>query len=300
MASHEFPEGDTEMAVTNGDGRSSSTATSTEEVRSRAGTPRRTMGSRVVAGTERERMIEEVRDADFPIGIRGYERAAVDDYVERVSQILAELEMSSSPESAVRHALAEVSEETREILQHAHDASDEITARSRSKADERLQIAARDAQAALDAAQDEAGETRAVALREAQELREQAQREVGELRATAAREIQEQREVGARESQQLRATAQREAEEERGTARREAEEMLERAETRARELARNAEAIWRERRRLIDEMRTVGEQLADITESESKRFPRAPDELSFGRDPAAEEAASTAGGELSP
>jgi hypothetical protein len=43
---------------------------------------------------------------------------------------------------------------------------------------------------------------------------------------------------------------------------------------RARELARSAETIWRERRRLIEDMRAVGEQLVAIGEAESRRFPR--------------------------
>jgi hypothetical protein len=49
--------------------------------------------------------------------------------------------------------------------------------------------------------------------------------------------------------------------------------MVGAAETRARELARNAEMIWRERRRLIDDMRAVGDQLVAIGETEgAKRF----------------------------
>ncbi len=77
-----------------------------------------------------------------------------------------------------------------------------------------------------------------------------------------------------REAQQLRASAQREADETRETARREADEMLESAETRAQELSRSAEVIWRERRRLLDDMRGVGEQLVAINEVEGKRFER--------------------------
>ena len=60
----------------------------------------------------------------------------------------------------------------------------------------------------------------------------------------------------------------------RESARRDAEETIEEAETRARELARSAEAIWRERRRLIEDMRAVGDQLVAIGEAEGKRFPR--------------------------
>ncbi|MBV9337067.1 MAG: hypothetical protein JO243_14375 [Solirubrobacterales bacterium] len=40
-----------------------------------------------------------------PMGRRGYSPAAVDRYVEQVNRLIAELEISASPGSAVRHAL---------------------------------------------------------------------------------------------------------------------------------------------------------------------------------------------------
>jgi hypothetical protein len=55
--------------------------------------------------------------------------------------------------------------------------------------------------------------------------------------------------------------------------------MLESAETRSRDLARSAEAIWRERRRLIDDMRGIGEQLVAIGDVEGKRFAKLGDEV---------------------
>ena len=82
------------------------------------------------------------------------------------------------------------------------------------------------------------------------------------------------------------------------TARRDAEEMVESAEMRARELARSAETIWRERRRLIDDMRAVGDQLVAIGDTEGKRFPRFGEEGSevaeLLRDPGAAVAAGLA------
>jgi DivIVA domain-containing protein len=90
-------------------------------------------------------MVEEVRSVSFPMAMRGYDRAAVDAYVERVHRLIAELEISRSPESAVKHAVAQVSEETRGILERAHDTAEEIAARSRAKADDRLQQAEREA-----------------------------------------------------------------------------------------------------------------------------------------------------------
>jgi DivIVA domain-containing protein len=97
--------------------------------------------------------IASVRDVSFPIAMRGYERAAVDAYVTRVNRIIAELQVSRSPRSAIRRALDQVSDETRGILERAHETADEITARSRSQADDRVQRAEREARAAIEAAE---------------------------------------------------------------------------------------------------------------------------------------------------
>ena len=86
-----------------------------------------------------------VRDADFPIVLRGYAREEVDAFVAQVSALIAELDASRSPESAVRAALDRVGEETSGILQRARETADEITARSRAQADDRVQAAEREA-----------------------------------------------------------------------------------------------------------------------------------------------------------
>ena len=239
---------------------------------------RRFGSSRVLTAADRDRILKDARAVEFPMALRGYDRAAVDRYVERMSRLITELEMSSSPEAAVRHALDEVSEETRDILQRAHQTAEEITARSRAKADDRLQLAERESQDLHESALRRAAEAQNAAKQEAAQLREIADREIAELRETADREVSALREKTARETQHLRATTERETEEMRASARRNAEEMVESAEMRARELARSAETIWRERRRLIDDMRAVGDQLVAIGDTEGKRFPR------FGED----------------
>jgi DivIVA domain-containing protein len=100
----------------------------------------------------RDADIASVRDVDFPIALRGYDRDAVDDYVREVNRIIAELQVSRSPRSAIRHALDQVSEETFGILERAHETADEIAARSRVQADDRLQWAEREARDAIAAA----------------------------------------------------------------------------------------------------------------------------------------------------
>jgi uncharacterized protein with HEPN domain len=101
----------------------------------------------------RDEEIAMVLDAEFPIALRGYERAAVDGYVRRVSRVIAELEASRSPQSAIRYALEQVGEQTRAILQQANDSADAITSKSRAEADERLQRAERESEALKEAAE---------------------------------------------------------------------------------------------------------------------------------------------------
>jgi hypothetical protein len=80
-------------------------------------------------------------DVDFPIALRGYDRIAVDAYVRRTSQLVAELQATHSPEAAVRRALERVGEEISGILQSAHETAAEITAQSRIEAEDRLETA---------------------------------------------------------------------------------------------------------------------------------------------------------------
>lgn len=86
-----------------------------------------------------------VADVDFPIVLRGYDRLAVDAYVKRTSQLVAELQATRSPESAVRRALERVGEEVSGILQRAHETGEQITASSRREADDRLEVARQEA-----------------------------------------------------------------------------------------------------------------------------------------------------------
>jgi len=154
--------------------------------------------------------------------MRGYDREAVDSYVERVNRLIAELEISRSPESAVKHAVAQVSEETRGILERAHETAEEITARSRAKADDRIQ---------------------------------QAEREAAEIR--------------------------------------------EGAEARVHELDADAEAIWAERLRLIEDVRDVADRLLAVAEEATARFPSAhPDEDQTQALPPADEPQSEAIGPM--
>jgi vacuolar-type H+-ATPase subunit H len=86
-----------------------------------------------------------VAGVEFPIVLRGYDRLAVDAYVKRTSQLVAELQATRSPEAAVRRGLERVGEEVSGILQRAHDAASQITAQSRSDAEDRMERARQEA-----------------------------------------------------------------------------------------------------------------------------------------------------------
>ena len=84
-------------------------------------------------------------DLDFPVVLRGYDRMAVDAYVKKTSQLVAELGAVRSPDAAVRRALEHVGEEISGILQRSHETAEQITTQSRREAEDRLVVARREA-----------------------------------------------------------------------------------------------------------------------------------------------------------
>ena len=140
--------------------------------------------------------VPAVADVEFPIVLRGYDRESVDGYVQRTSQLVAELQATRSPEAAVRRALERVGEEVSGILQRAHDTAGRITAQSRSEAEDRLE-----------------------------------------------------------------------------SARREAAQIVSRAEERVRELDAEADRIWGERHRIVEDTRELARELLTLTDSAADRFP---------------------------
>lgn len=89
---------------------------------------------------------EQLREVSFPLAVRGYERAAVDDFVNAVRAMVAALEAGQTREGVVQRALDDVGVETAGILQRAHEAADQLTRRSRADADARLQRAENEAE----------------------------------------------------------------------------------------------------------------------------------------------------------
>jgi DivIVA domain-containing protein len=89
---------------------------------------------------------ERIANRQFPIAMRGYDRHAVDEFVQEVLELVDELEGRQSRDAVVQRALNELGEETAGILQRAHETADEIAARSRAQAEGRIQRAEREAE----------------------------------------------------------------------------------------------------------------------------------------------------------
>jgi hypothetical protein len=77
-----------------------------------------------------------VAHPEFGVVLRGYDRTAVDAYVEKVQRLVGELHATVSPRAAIREALDRVARETADILRRAHDAAEETTRGAREQAHE--------------------------------------------------------------------------------------------------------------------------------------------------------------------
>jgi DivIVA domain-containing protein len=196
-------------------------------------------------------MREDIRNVSFPGSVRGYDRSAVDAYVKRVNRVIAELEMSSSPRAAVRHALEQVGEQTSGILQRARETAEEITASARQEAEE----------------------TTARAKAEAAEIVLNASSEADRAKADASGLIAK----ATAEGEGVLAESRAEAERILVRAREEAAALLEESEARLRELHADIAVTWKERRELLDDVRGIATKLEQAaTRAAARVAPSAP------------------------
>src|SRR5579884_420901 len=127
--------------------------------------------------------LPEVTGVEFSGARRGYDRAEVDQFVERVSRIVVELEAMRSPDAVIERALADVGEETSAILRRARKAAEEI----------------------IGDAEDHARERNAQVEAHAREQREEADRYSARVRADAEQVLKEAREEAEQIVSQARA-----------------------------------------------------------------------------------------------
>ena len=190
--------------------------------------------------TERRGVPREIDDVSFPVSIRGYDRGAVDAYVSRVQHLVAELEVTRSPEAAVKHALEQVGEQTKGILGQAGETAEQITIAARQDAEESTARAKHEAEDVVANAKAGAAEVLASSKAEAEATVAQAQNE-------AAEHLQRsQEEVAA---------------------------LREEAKARMSELHADTEAIQQERSQLLDDIREITTRVEKVASTADARFP---------------------------
>jgi DivIVA domain-containing protein len=192
--------------------------------------------------TERRDLAQEVRDVSFAVSVRGYDRAAVDAYVSRVEQVVAELELGRSPEAAVKRALEQVGEQTKGVLEQAGLTAEEVTTAARHDADTTIARARQEADEILAKANAESEDILARSQAEAEAT-------VAQARTQAAEELQRSQE--------------------------EVTALREEAEARVRELRADSETIQQERRRLLADIREITTRVEEVATAADVRFPPA-------------------------
>ena len=188
----------------------------------------------------------EIRNVSFPVSVRGYDRRAVEVYVQRVNRVIAELEVTRSPQAAVRHAVDRVSEQTKGILQQARESAEQITDAAREEASQ-----------IIGSAKSEAAELVVGASTEADRLGAEAEQVLADAQTEAAGIV---------------AQANAEADERRRQAEEEITALREGAQTRMQELQADTQAVWKERQELLDEIGGMAARLQEAARAAAGRF----------------------------
>jgi DivIVA domain-containing protein len=183
------------------------------------------------------RVPAELRSVAFPIAVRGYDRRAVDAYVMRINRLLAELEATRSPQSAVENALRRTEDERSDLLKEAYEMAGEVAATARHRASEMTTKAKAEAVEIVVNASERADRTRAEADEHVARARAEAERILESAHAEADDRL-------------------RRAEEEIATQRKEAEAWM-------RALRIDTNAVWGERRDLLEDLRDMAARLQE-------------------------------------
>jgi DivIVA domain-containing protein len=180
--------------------------------------------------------LPELTGVEFSGSRRGYDRAEVDQYVERVSRIVVELEAMRSPDAVIERALADVGEETSAILRRARQAGEEILADAEAHAAERS----------------------AAAEAQGRQLREEADRYSARVRAEAEAVLTEAR----AQAEQIVAQAATDARSVRDDADRYQEQV-----------SSHIEQLAQERHRLIEDLRKLADQFHRTADRALEQIP---------------------------
>jgi DivIVA domain-containing protein len=190
----------------------------------------------------------DVRNVTFPVGVRGYDRKAVEAYVKRVNRVIAELEVTQSPQAAVRHAVERVEEQTKSVLEEARNSAEKIVATAQSEADEIVAQAKAKAADLVVSASSESDRIRAESDERVAQAKAQAERIVAEAKATA--------------------------EQHRSEAEQKLAKLHEEAEARRTEVEADTATLWDRRHELLGDIDRMADQLHEAAREAAGRIAR--------------------------
>jgi DivIVA domain-containing protein len=222
----------------------------------------------------RDQVPAEIRNVSFPHAMRGYDRAAVEAYVKRVNRVIAELEVSRSPQAAVKHALDRVGEQTIAILREARESAEKIAEAAREEAEQNLAEA-----------KAQAANLVVNASTEAEREKTAAEQELASARAEASEILSQAR----AEAEKIISNAHTEAEQRRKRSEEEIAALQAQAEARMHDLQSDTDAVWSERDALLDELGSLATRLQEVAGAAAARSSAQKDAAPEGEpEPAAE------------
>ena len=217
----------------------------------------------------------EILNVSFPAAVRGYDRRAVDAHIKRVNRLIAEIKAGASPRAAVRHALEQTEQQVSGLLERARETADEITT-----------SAHREAEAEADGIRAKAAELLVNANAEADATKTEGEKLLADSKAEAetvlakARAEAEDILVRSRlEAENTVKRAQGEADERLQQLQAELASLRDQTEARMRGFQADTDAVWEQRRQLLDQMRGMASRLVDLADAATDREPDEPDLL---------------------
>ena len=232
-------------------------------------------------GELRHYVPQDLLDVSFQVSRRGYDRQAVDAYIERVNRVIAELKVRASPPAAVRHALDQAEVKVQGLLHAAREAAEEITASARQEADESTARAKAEAVTLVVNASTEADRVKA----EADELIATARTDGDATLAEAHAGADEMLVNATAVAEDTLARSSAEADERLQRLQEELAARREEAEMQLREIQADTEAVWKQRRGLLDDIRRMAGGLVDVADAAAARIqrrePAGPEELTL-------------------
>jgi len=201
----------------------------------------------------------DIRNVTFPLGVRGYEKKAVEAYVKRVNRVIAELEVTRSPQAAVRHAVERVEEQTRSILEEARASAEKITTSAQAEADEIVAQAKAKAADLVVAASTDSDRIRHESDEHTAQTNAHADKIVADAKANAKQHRQE---------------VEQEVEQHRQKVEEEVEQLRQEAEARLKKLKADTASLWDRRHELLGDIDRMADQLHEAAREAAGRLAR--------------------------